>query len=273
MASYNIPESIIGVPLFVPDGNDFFSIEAAGMPNGDSCLVVHGDVSTNYKAYVAAQTVAPAIFTNRYSGPWAMTFWIKSSNVAHGANSGYRSDAVIFGVMNATAANGSAGAYAGTIATQPAGIGSGPILIPDIGWVVCAQGGTTPHNTVGFIKQTTYRGSTGGGGSSSNASAAAPQDTWTMVTVNVGLFVNNSVPGVATIALNDQASVVGGTAGGYNSAITWPSDPYFCIGAYSDSDGTEIDGRAGEYRLGKLAFHNHELDQTERSLLYNAMVA
>ena len=29
MASYNIPESVIGVPLFVPDGHDFFEIVAS----------------------------------------------------------------------------------------------------------------------------------------------------------------------------------------------------------------------------------------------------
>ena len=59
MASANLPEQIIGTPLFIPSANNFFSIDAGALPNGNDCLKILGATNRDYKAYHAAPTLTP----------------------------------------------------------------------------------------------------------------------------------------------------------------------------------------------------------------------
>ena len=59
MASANLPEQIIGTPLFIPSANNFFSIDAGALPNGNDCLKILGATNRDYKAYHAAPTLHP----------------------------------------------------------------------------------------------------------------------------------------------------------------------------------------------------------------------
>jgi hypothetical protein len=77
MPSYNIPEEIIGIPLFVPSPYDFFEIEVGGLPNGQDCLKINGATNRNYKAYQAAQILTPNVFWGR-SAIHSQVFWLKA---------------------------------------------------------------------------------------------------------------------------------------------------------------------------------------------------
>lgn len=84
MASFTIPEDIVGIPLFVPDAYNQFSVVAGGMPNGDDCLRVRGDLG-DYKAFIPAPDITPNWFRSRQAGG-SMTFWFKSSDATSGSD-------------------------------------------------------------------------------------------------------------------------------------------------------------------------------------------
>ena len=79
------------------------------------------------------------------------------------------------------------------------------------------------------------------------------------------LFKNGSANGEIIRDLDTTGTSVpgGGTAPAANQRI--------CIGSYSKLGN--MNGANVEWRMGKWAFHDHELNQTERAILYNAMMA
>lgn len=81
MASYVIPEEIVGIPLFVPSNHDFFLVEDGGMPNGDDCLIINGAVNRDYKAFQAAQTLTPNVFKSK-TAIHSQVFWMKAPSTA-----------------------------------------------------------------------------------------------------------------------------------------------------------------------------------------------
>src|SRR5262245_44048014 len=105
MASYTLPEEITGIPLYVPNAYDQFSIVSGGMPNGDNSLRIRGDISQSYRAFQQAQTLTPNIFLDR-AAEWAVTFWFKcaSTAVASGTPNGIND--CLFGVTTAAGPNG-----------------------------------------------------------------------------------------------------------------------------------------------------------------------
>lgn len=256
MASYTIPEHVIPGELFVPDGHDYFSIESGGLPNGDDCLVVHGDVSTDYKAFQPAPALSPDMFRDKRV-LCCMTFWIKLSAITP-PGSGYRCDRTLFGVMNSSFAGDTVtGGQMGTPST-----GQGARGFNNITWLVVATGATS----IGIFRARNQY-SFGNGGSIQAASVTIPEDTWTMVTFRLDASDGQQ----AKYALNDDVEYVNTTTSDFGSDIAQASNPYFCIGAYSDANPTNVTGRDGEWRLGKLAFWDHALNATERALLFKAM--
>lgn len=244
MASYEIPEEIIGVPLFVPDGHDYFSIESGGMPNGDDCLVVHGDVSPYYKAFQPAPSVSPDLFRDRTAGGWAMVFWFRGGLVTVVGTPFSPLNAVI-AVTSSTFTGNTVGGNANTsgYGRQTGATG--------IVWGVGAS-----NNSLGFGRPVTSQ-------VTANWGTTITDNQWHMLVLN-----RNSNNSFALYKDNDATAVdtmTGSTASGA------ASDPFLCIGSYSDNG--DCQGRPGEYRLGKLSFHDHVLDQTERSLLWNAMMS
>lgn len=252
MASYTLPEQITGIPLFVPDENDFFSIGVAAMPNGDDCLVVRGDLSTDYKAFQRSQVLSPPVFTSRTYATvlnvMSIVVWVRCSALTF-AGSGF-SQAIMFAVMNALAA---------------------PLSITDTVWartsaVWFVSAGTSSVNTVRMSKFS----ASSGVGASASAEALVPTDTWTMLTFIPGsptdpfsgVFVNDEVTRPSTAiwtAAND----------GTFPATVQPNQ-FFSIGSYTTH--ANLKSRADQWRMGKLSFHSGKLNATERALLYNAMM-
>ena len=248
MASYTIPEEITGIPLFVPDTYDFFSIESAGMPNGDDCLKVLGGTDRSYKAFQNAQTLSPNAFLSRTS-EWAMSFWFKGGNITP-AGAGVRSDEVLFGVMTA--------AWTGSVDGSTGS--SGPAF--DYVWFVghySAGGGSSCG--IGFVrgKQQINPGQI----DTQGVGAADAANTWKLVTINV------TADGPASLYLDDATSGATGSDP-INGGIGMNAGQKLGVGSYSTAVGPN--GRQGDWYLGKLAFHDHVLNSTERALLYHAMV-
>lgn len=88
MPSYTIPEEIVGIPFFVPSANDFFSVDVGGLPNGEDCLIIHGDTSRNFKAFMEAPTLTPNVFKSK-TAVHSQVFWLKApTTVTSNANAG-----------------------------------------------------------------------------------------------------------------------------------------------------------------------------------------
>lgn len=247
MPSYVIPEEVTGVPLFVPEANDFFSIEDGGLPNGDPCLVVHGDVSNNYKAYQLAPTLSKDIFHLRegsLTGGWAMTCWLKLSNLSVPANG-----RPMFGCSNSVASGGftygrnnNIKFLVGTRNTN--------------GIAVTLQPGNDVVSPSSAMNCYIYN----------NSAWNAVSGQWHLFTMNVypsGGFYG----GLTAVFLNDSNSSVSDSYGiGLGGGIS--ATQYLHIGPYSNN----YVGRADEWRMAKWAFHDHPLNQTERTLLYDTMM-
>lgn len=240
MASFEIPEEVIGVPLFVPSANNFFSVEAAGMPNGDSCLVVHGDTNRDYKAFQKAQTVSPDLFNTNAATGWAMTLWLKLSALTNDTSATFAQ--TLLSLQTLTANNTNASSASG---------GAGSTLFAMV-----------HYGTTGVY----FRRFNGGGFNSGGPAATSGNlgTGWNMLTFNITSTTN------CDCYVNDASTPANSGAGGNHYLLGAVANRMLCIGAYSDV--SPMNGRDGEWRIGKWAFHNHNLNLTERSLLYHAMV-
>lgn len=248
MASFEIPEEIIGVPLFVPDLNNYFSVEAAGMPNGDSCLIVHGDVSQDYKAFQKPQVTSPALFTDGSVLNWAMTAWLKMGALTNDVTATMLKTMLSIQTIDADHQH-LANAYG-----APAGGSTNSKTL----WAM------THYGTTGvYWRRLAQNGFSAG--SPACGTTALATSLWKMVTINV---IGNVQ---ADMYIDDSATAVSsGSGGNFYGGQAANASRMFCIGAYSDHAAAS--GRPGEWRIGKLAFHDHPLNLTERSLLYHAMV-
>lgn len=293
MPDYNIPESVIPGNLFVPSANDYFSIDAGGLPNGDDCLLISGATSSDYKAYQTAlldgQHTGPAgafsnangtevdsagyYYPNHFVSPYpgektnsefSISMWLKIPTVT-GAGAYYDSRKILMGVMNSWASNPCT--TAGLISNIPSWYGAtaAPMLI-DVNWVICMYG----NNQIGFIKQCAWRNATGTGGRSAHvASATIPVDTWFQLVFNVGSIVG-TVASSSYAYINDDPVGTNNVSNGTYASIVYPCDTRFSIGSYAD--GSNMNGLDVNWRIGKLAFHDHHLTLEERTLMYDAMV-
>jgi hypothetical protein len=243
MPTYQIPESILGQAFFVPSSHDFFSIDSGGLPNGDDALIVQGNVNRNYKAFCEPPVVTPAIFTDPGSFGWAMTLWLKLGSHANLATASMLQSLLTLQLLDADESN-------------PETTGGGASSFGMTTFCLLALG----TSGVKFFRF-------GAGGFAPAwtrlASGNLPVNTWTMLTINI------STATAGELYLNNNRSPAG-TSGNGN----WYSPGSFlykklCIGAYSDH--ANWNGREGEWRIAKLAFHDHQLNQTERSLLYHSM--
>jgi len=251
MASYTISESVIGIPLFVPDAHNFFSIEAAGMPNGDPCLVVHGDVNRDYKAFMNAPALSPDIFRetkvyNAAAAPVSLVFWIKmASYTGLVSPSAHRPDQTLISCSN--------GLWAPTndISTVDSGNSVFNIEATNDGiQFINPIPNATTDDYVG--KKTTALGT-----------------TWRMITVVKWETAGNAI----SLYLDDEVTATSTTVveGSTTSSPKTMTDAKLCIGAYSDNGS--CNGAPVEWRVGKISAHAEALNATQRALLYNAMTA
>lgn len=265
MATNTLPETVLGIDLFIPSAHNYFSVDSGGLPNGDSCLVVHGDVSRNYKAFIQAPVLSPDVFLNRINstGTWSMSFWFKGSNITY---STVANSQVLFGVMTSRFTETGVLPRGGSV---------------DWMWSISATTGTAgTSNPIRFRKPRCY-----GGGSPSYAEwsgfASPPPDKWIFVVIEQTVSSASSSSGGGAPCFiwtraEDQVTETSNScsAGSIGSAASnlpnYADEQYFCIGAYSSE--SPIQSRDGEWRLGKLAFHDHILSLTERAMLFNSMV-
>lgn len=251
MASYTLPERIVGTSLFVPDTNDFFEIGTGvdALPNGDDCLIVRGDLDPGYRAFQPTQVVSPAVFTSKAYTVFnnqSIVFWVKCSVPPAFSGVGIN-QAIMMQISTPTWNPTTVSSFdhqGGTI------------------WTLAAN--SSSINELTIYKNT----ASSGGGASTSFNFTVPVDTWTMVTIIPGASAGSGV------FLNDSATNVGGSwASGDgtfpNTSITSPS--FFSIGHYSD--GANLKNRADRWSMGKLSFHSGKLNQTQRALLHNAMAA
>jgi hypothetical protein len=242
MASYTIPEEIIGVPLFVPDTYDFFSIESAGLPNGDDCLVVHGDVDASYLAFQAAPTFAIDVLHHGEVGltlpnnGWSMTMWLKCPAASPAGG-------VMVGCMNINSTLLDTDSLDGNKA-----------------FAVYARTGAS----MGFVRSPLNNVASPDSSKTNHSNFTFPTSLWTLLTINI----DKAASVTDSIYLNKNASATASdTAANSGGGGSYTANQYLCIGGY----GTAQTGRAEEWRIGKWAFHDHPLNLTERSILYDTM--
>ena len=264
MASFTIPEDIIPGALYVPNDNEFFEITSGGMPNGDDCLRCRGDINPRYKAFQQPVTVSPDIFNSRVASGWAMSFWAKTSAITI-ANAGCQSDKMMFGMMSRNASNPKGFGY---FEEQPSATGTNAATYGML-WAVTARavsGGGSSQNKIGFIRQRTIRAAT--------TSAGGRSDIWDSGSLTTGwnqIIINFPVPtGTAPYGFVNTTRVDGYVTGSFDGTLTTVGPLYFCIGSYSDT--SLLNGRADDWSIGKLAFHDTLLTLTDAALMYNDMV-
>ena len=263
MSSLYIPELVTGIPLFVPSDRNFFSIEADSLPNGDPALVVHGDVGRSYRAYQAAQTLSPNVFLEKRS-EFSLSFWIKSTPVSLSAI-GYRSDSFIMGTMN------NSFTPQAHLATASLTSSSGAPYRDSVWSLVAYAPSAGSTNSIGF-----HRVASIGAGSFSGIRAhyvdmPLSDVDWNFVVISAeGTSSAQTAKGPITSFVNlveYPGTVLTAGSSVFDPAIN--SGQHFSLGGYSDA--ASINGRDGEYRIAKICFHDHILDQTEREQLYYSM--
>lgn len=250
MTTFTIPEVVIGVPLWVPNSHDFFTVET-GMPNGDSCLAVHGNVNNTYKAIIKAPTLAKDIFnvSNHTMGlDWSMSCWLKLKNLSVSASTD-----VMLGCST----------YATTTFSEGGRDIQTPLLMG-------------PSFTSGFK---VFREPLNNISSPDNQKAVlaenvtgwdAFQDYWHLFVFNIATTgTPGSVLVTGTVWLDTYANAFASdTAGNANTSGVFGAPRYLHIGAY----GNGMVGRGDEWRIGKWAFHDHLLSQSERLSMYQTMM-
>lgn len=249
--SCTLPEDIIGIPLYIPNQFGYFDVETGALPNGDAALAVRGDLSTSHKAFMIAPHLSPVdIFYTADAQPtgtgrtWAMSCWLKLANLG-GSGSG--------DVMLGCTAEQSGSFYADTRnQTAPLLLGSAGTN----GYQVFRE----PLNNIASPPQTMSNWFSG--------SWQGFQDYWFLFVINQltsGGFAQ------VTALMDTYASADAGdtVAGGTSAALSFITNPrpYLHLGAYNNGGV----GRAGLWRIGKWAFHDHALTQAERLAMWQAM--
>jgi hypothetical protein len=268
MASVTIPEEIVGIPLFVPSSNNFFSVESGGLPNGEDCLKVLGGTSRDYKAFQNAETLVPDVFRSVLSR-WSMTFWYKASNITGASTDGINQ--FLMGVMN--------NLYAPSISAPSVAAFAGNA---NVIWAITASpGNSVSGNRIQFsMWLTSSFGPTVHYGIFLDTPLTA--GSWNLITITVEcLAVGGSTYGLGGNLYIDDSPTAAASHGNANG-VGYPGLPsrfgtsppispvlYFSLGSYSD--GGAANGRDGDWYLGKLAFHDHILNATERASLFLAM--
>lgn len=248
MTSFHIPEEIIGVPLFVPGVYESaFEIVAGGMPNGDDCLRVKGDVNSNAKAVQIAPVLSPNIFwlgeTPGAVDDWAMSCWLKLPSGMSG------SGRILLGCSNYN----DSGAFGNSVNRNHA------FLL-----------GTSGSDGLQFQRQTTTNA----------ASPASTLNVWingsSLLTLNnhkdrwLQLVMNFGPSNAGALFIDAYANeAYSDTFGGTLLSGVLNAGQYLHLGPF----GPTHTGLTLPWEIGKWAFHDHALSWTERSLMYNVMMA
>jgi hypothetical protein len=255
MSRFTIPEEVIGVPLWVPDANNFFEIEESGMPNGDPCLVMRGDINPNYKAFLPAPTMSPVNVLKssdtQVGREWSMSCWLKVPALSLGAAAQH----VMFGCSTYTAVVNQS--------TENHNL--------DIPFMV------QPYSTNGFYVFREPLNNLGSGnnqtirwfGTTGNTGFHLFLDYWVLVVINyVTTFSSPNFSVIGEMYFDTYLSAnISDSSAGTAASGAFNSPSYLHIGAYHSIG----QGRADLWRMAKWAFHDHALTQAERIAMWQAM--
>jgi hypothetical protein len=255
MSSFTMPETIVGVPLWVPAQYNYFQVEEDSMPNGDPALIVNGAVSDTYKAFMAAPTLSPHDIFNlsdtRITSParaWSMSVWLK---------------------LDDTAADNE-GRWMLGCSTR--GTSAFPIQSADNANGILSFG---PVGTAGFhVYRTALNNVASPVGSkllylrSTNAWRMY-RDRWHLFTFTVEqIGTAGAFNTQAAIYLdNHPSAILTDSASGSAASGSFGSPRYLHIGGY----GTSQVGRNEQWRMAKWAFHDHVLTAAERDAMWLEM--
>ena len=262
MTSYYLPEIVTGEPLFVPSTHDSFSVEEASLPNGDPALVVHGDVNRDYKAHQLAQVLDPNVFlarNNTNAAVFSISFWIKAPHLTHAT--GVLHSQTIMSVQNLSFEP------AADAAMEVGGEAALGTAYVNCVWNISSSNG---GDSVGFYRMIQRPTSTVANPALIAQRVNVPilDNEWTFVVIDA------TGPGTAPAGyanLTPHAGVYLLEGGGTRRTdVINAANQHFSLGAYSNQ--TTPNGREGEYRIAKIAFHDHILSEPEREMLYYAMV-
>lgn len=250
MGAFTLPEEILGVPLWIPDAHNYFEVEDDSMPNGDPALVVRGDLSTDYKAFIRAPVLSPRniFYTSEVEvgREWAMSCWLflptqlAATPAVPGAQmlgcSAYASGSMLSSGRNTAwpliLANTTVDDFA--LSKEPLN----NIASPQSAQIVRVNGSFR-----------TFYG------------------YWFLLVFN--MVYNSVTPAVEGRVFADtyNNALWSDTAGGSASSGSYILNKFLHIGAYNNGGV----GRAGLWKIGKWAFHDHQLTIAERLAMWQGM--
>lgn len=247
MASFTIPEDILGIPLFVPTIYNFFEIESPSLPNGDGCLVVRGDLNNGYKAFIPAPTLSPHDIFNTsdvISGrQWSMSCWLKLENLPSDAN-----NSVMLGCSTQYATN--------------LFVDNENKAVPFLLGVSATDGFRVFRDVLNNVASPVQFKVNNFGGSWQTF-----QNYWFLFVIDQVTAMGASCTMAVYMDTYPNAISSDGECGATAAAGVYTSPRYFHIGAYN----TASVGRPGLWRIAKLAFHDHVLSHAERIAMWQAM--
>lgn len=227
--------------------NDYFENEAASLPNGDTALLVRGDLSATHKATRAVPTLSPDIFNVgdvTLNNDWAMTAWVKFPQFSGGTYDQHLFGATVPGMAAWVNNTRNPGA---PLLMMVQGLGGFRFFRDPLN----NNANASPNSA--HVLQTTL-------------TEAAWTDRWVLVTINVSAPVANLIT-VSTYYDSFENSLGTDTADGTGASGSYTSGRLLHIGAVRTL-GT---GWPGQWRMAKWAFHDHQLTQAERRAMVQAM--
>jgi len=249
-SDFLLEEEMINADLLIPAANDYFDIGTGEMPNSDSCLVVRGDLSQAYKAYVAAPTLSPVDIFNvgdvAANNDWSMSCWFRVTDLA----STVSPEVILLGCTTAasTALFGNTRNQGQILALGQAAVNAFKIAREPLNNVASPNSQKTLDTTATIQSMQNER--------------------WFLLTINVSgisggqIAMEVYIDTFHTTITNDTAGaadVFG--SGGYDSGR------FLHLGAYHSGGN----GRPAVWRIGKWAFHDHQLTQAERKTMWQTM--
>ena len=233
MASVTIPEEVLGAELFVPSQSaSYFEVDSGGMPNGDDCLRIRGDLSGGaHRAFMDTPTTTPNISVDGTG--YSFSFWI------NGPTTGHTSSRQLFGIENSSA-------------------GFNPTSTTPDRLLTVYSVGTTGQVSV---RRGLY------GATSSYYTGMIILSSMTANWQFVVVYIPPSGSTEGSVYNNDNTTRSDWTTQLYTWTSSIGANMKFVIGGYARDNGITTD-----VRIGKLAFHEGELTQTQRLLLWNSMV-
>lgn len=243
-----ITEVIQALDLFAGGVDDVFEIEPGGMPNGDECLVVRGDISQNGRAYdnVAGVTSPDIVSPTFVNAPGTIVLWLKLGSLGGSDLGTANTRNSILTVQNETSVVQNA-----IQETSVSVTGS---------WKICAGG----IDGLTVVFGTSWK-SSGGTKQYRGTSQVLTVDTWHMMAIS---NVTGATSGIRSSL--DGGPYINPAGSSRSTSSSASSASELAIGSRSTATGVGL--RPGVWRIGKVSFHAGLLTQPQLVDLYDSMM-